>query len=76
MLNGTDADFKEAYKYIQQQKGLTSPTAAKNYLREMNLTPHHFDNNTIQLIPTPLHSNIPHIGSASDLRRASKWLIF
>ena len=68
VLNGTDADFKAVYKYVQQQKGLSSPTAAKNYLREMELTPHHLDNTRIQLIPTPLHGNVPHIGSASDLR--------
>ena len=68
VLNGTDADFRAVYDYVQQQKGLPSPTAAKNYLREIELTPHHLNNTTIQLIPTPLHGNIPHIGSASDLR--------
>ncbi|WP_425487761.1 HNH endonuclease [Microbulbifer rhizosphaerae] len=34
----------------------------------MGVTPHHLDNQTIQFIPTKLHGNIPHIGSASDLR--------
>ncbi len=42
--------------------------AAKRWLKEMGLTPHHFDGTTIQLIPTDLHGNIPHIGAASDLR--------
>ncbi|OMI04558.1 hypothetical protein BTA30_07620 [Bacillus swezeyi] len=32
------------------------------------MTPHHLDDVTIQLVPTDLHGNIPHIGSASDLR--------
>jgi len=50
------------------QKGLNSRNAAKNLLKQQGLTPHHLDNTTIQLIPTKLHGNIPHIGSASDLR--------
>lgn len=41
-------------------------------VEEKGLTPHHLDNNTIQLIPTDLHKNIPHIGSASDLRGGLK----
>ncbi|MFV0379201.1 MAG: HNH endonuclease [Anaerorhabdus sp.] len=32
------------------------------------LTPHHTSTTSIDLIPTDLHGNIPHIGSASDLR--------
>lgn len=67
-LNGTDDDFKAVYDYIANQKNLPSRNAAKNLLREAGLTPHHVDNTTIELIPTGLHGNIPHIGSASDLR--------
>ncbi|MFN9539675.1 MAG: HNH endonuclease [Planctomycetota bacterium] len=48
---------------------MPSRNAAKNFLRNAGLTPHHFDNTTIHLIPSDLHGNIPHIGSASDLRR-------
>lgn len=72
VLNGTDADFKKVYEYVQKQKGLSSPTAAKNLLRKLDLTPHHLDDLTIQLIPTKLHSNIPHVGSASDMRGGLK----
>ena len=34
----------------------------------MGWTPHHLSNNVIILVPTDLHGNIPHIGSASDMR--------
>ncbi|MCG6157760.1 HNH endonuclease [Rubinisphaera margarita] len=67
-LDGSQADFNAVYDYIAKQKGLSSRNAAKNYLRDAGLTPHHLDNTTIQLIPSDLHGNIPHIGSASDLR--------
>jgi hypothetical protein len=67
-LNGTDSDFGLVYKAIAKEKNLPSAAAAENYLREAGLTPHHVDNTTIQLIPTALHKNVPHIGSASDLR--------
>ena len=67
-LDGSKADFDAVYKYVANQKGLSSPNAAKNYLKEVGLTPHHLDNVTIQFVPTKLHGNIPHIGSASDLR--------
>ena len=67
-LDGSPNDFSEVYKYVQDQKGLPSQTAAQQMLSDMGLTPHHLDENTIQLIPTDLHGNIPHIGSAADLR--------
>ncbi|WP_145054409.1 HNH endonuclease [Lignipirellula cremea] len=67
-LKGTHKEFDLVYDFIKKQKGLASRNAAKNYLRKAKLTPHHLDNKTIQLIPSPLHGKIPHIGSASDLR--------
>ena len=67
-LDGTKEDFNLVYDYVADKKGLASRNAAKNYLREKGLTPHHLDNNTIQVVPSKLHGNIPHIGSASDLR--------
>ncbi|MBF0231601.1 MAG: RHS repeat protein [Desulfamplus sp.] len=67
-LKGTSDDFDLIHQYIGKQKGI-SKTAAKNYLKEIGLTPHHLDKTTIQLVPTKLHSNIPHTGSAADLRR-------
>lgn len=68
-LDGTSADFDAVYKYIAKQKGLKSKNAAKNLLKELGLTPHHSSGTVIQLVPTKLHGNIPHIGSASDLRK-------
>jgi hypothetical protein len=68
VLDGSQADFKAVYLKIQEAKGLDSPNAAKQLLRQLSLTPHHLDSETIQLIPSGLHGNIPHIGSASDLR--------
>ena len=67
-LNGKKEDLDLVYDYVSKQKSLTSRNSAKNYLIEQKLTPHHFDKSTIQLIPSKLHKNIPHIGSASDLR--------
>lgn len=67
-LDGSSADFDAVYDYVAAQRGLSSRNAAKNLLRELELTPHHLNNTTIELIPSRLHGNIPHIGSASDLR--------
>ena len=68
VLDGTDADFDKVYQAIGKQKGI-SKTAAKNWLSQEGLTPHHLDDRTIQLIPTDLHGNVPHTGSASDMRK-------
>lgn len=68
VLDGSPTDFKAAYIKIQETKGLDSPNSAKLLLRQLSLTPHHLDSETIQLIPSNLHGNIPHVGSASDLR--------
>ncbi|WP_082147841.1 HNH endonuclease [Bacillus sp. LK2] len=40
----------------------------KARLKEKGLTPHHKSSTEIELIPTDFHANIPHIGSASNLR--------
>jgi RHS repeat-associated protein len=68
VLDGTDADFYKVYQAIGKQKGI-SKTAAKKWLSQEGLTPHHLDDRTIQLIPTDLHGNVPHTGSASDMRK-------
>ncbi|MCY8378430.1 T7SS effector LXG polymorphic toxin [Bacillus haynesii] len=67
-LKGTKADFDKVYERIMEDKNLKSLNQAKIWLRKEKLTPHHLDGTTIQLIPTDLHKNVPHIGSASDLR--------
>ncbi|MBQ5446448.1 MAG: hypothetical protein IIT48_07275 [Lachnospiraceae bacterium] len=47
---------------------ITSQNAAKKWLENKGLTPHHYSNTKIIFVPTDLHGNIPHIGSASDMR--------
>ena len=69
-LDGTDADFDLVYDQLMRTPGLNlgSRNQARNWLSQRGLTPHHFSDTEIQLIPSDLHGNIPHIGSASDLR--------
>ena len=68
VLDGTNADFTKAYEQIKEARGLSSNNAAKKLLQDAGLTPHHSSNTVIQLIPSDLHNNVPHIGSASDMR--------
>jgi hypothetical protein len=71
-LTGTNSDFSLVYQAFADENGLASQTAGQNLLRDLELTPHHVeDGQTIQLIPTPLHSNVPHIGGASILRNGN-----
>lgn len=67
-LDGSNSDFTAVYKVIKEKYNLSSNNQAKLLLRELGLTPHHSSTTVIELIPTRLHGNIPHIGSASDLR--------
>ena len=67
-LDGSNSDFTAVYKVIKEIYNLSSNNQAKLLLRELGLTPHHSSTTVIELIPTRLHGNIPHIGSASDLR--------
>ena len=69
VLDGTDNDFSKVYKQIQSDYNLPSRSAAERLLKELGLTPHHKSTTIIELIPTELHCNILHIGTASDLRR-------
>ena len=71
-LTGTNSDFSLVYQAFADENGLANQTAGQNMLRDLELTPHHVeDGQTIQLIPTPLHSNVPHIGGASILRNGN-----
>ena len=67
-LTGADSDFGKIYQQMVDDMGFKTKNEAKLWLSQNNLTPHHFDNETVKLIPTDLHGNIPHKGSASDLR--------
>lgn len=37
-------------------------------LKDIGVTPHHKSPTKIELIPSGLHGNIPHIGSAAEMR--------
>lgn len=65
----TLASFKNELK---KQAGLKNKKAARDWLKEHGYTPHHLSYEIIQFVPTKLHSNVPHIGSASDMRRGKK----
>ena len=67
-MDGSNSDVTAVYKVIKEKYNLSSNNQAKLLLRELGLTPHHSSTTVIELIPTRLHGNIPHIGSASDLR--------
>lgn len=68
-LTGQNSDFSLVNQAVAKEYGLPNQTAGQNLLRDLELTAHHVeDGKTIQLIPTALHSNIPHIGGASFLR--------
>ncbi len=67
-LTGTANDFSLVFEQIQHQYKLPSKNAAKKLLKQAGVTPHHKSSTVIELIPTDLHGNIPHIGSVSDLR--------
>ncbi|KNC93133.1 hypothetical protein GM30_14135 [Trabulsiella odontotermitis] len=69
VLDGSRHDFTEVYKYIAEQKGIT-PTMARDLLSQSKITPHHLSSTEIILVPSDLHGNVPHIGSASDMRNS------
>ena len=66
-MNGTNDDFDLIYKKMVDYYGFKSPNAAKTWLKNNNLTPHHDTGNSVQIVPTTLN-NVPHAGGASDLR--------
>ena len=61
-LDGSNSDFTAVYKVIKEKYNLSSNNQAKLLLRELGLTPHHSSTTVIELIPTRLNGNIPHIG--------------
>jgi len=72
VLNGTRSDFDEIYKKMRDEIGFDSKSSARVWLTKNGITPHHYSNEVIQFVPTQLHSKVPHIGSASDMRRGKK----
>jgi hypothetical protein len=67
-LTGLNTDFKIADAQLARDLQLNSPTAAKIWRSQNQLTWHHLeDGQTLQLVPTILN-DIPHVGGASILR--------
>jgi hypothetical protein len=67
-LNGTRSDFSLVHQELADRLGLPNKTAAEAWLKDRGLTAHHASPTTIQLVPSKLHNNVPHTGSAADLR--------
>lgn len=68
-LTGQSSDFGLVYDAVAEQFGLGTRTAGQDLLKELGLTPHHVEDGvTIQLVPSDLHRNVPHVGGASGLR--------
>jgi hypothetical protein len=53
---------------MMKEWGFSSQKAAQDWLKPNKITLHHESSSKIQLVPSDLHGNIPHMGSASELR--------
>lgn len=71
-LDGTDADFAKIYAQIANEKGFSNPTAARNWLSQQGLTPHHAGGTRVELVPRALHDGVRHTGGAHVLRCQGK----
>jgi len=69
VLDGSNKDFGIIQEELKKQAGLKNKKAARDWLKEHGYTPHHLSYEIIQFVPTKLHSNVPHIGTVSDMRR-------
>lgn len=68
ILDGSRNDFAKVHAYLARKMGLSSISSAEKWLTANQLTAHHATDVMIQLVPSDLHNNIPHVGAASDLR--------
>lgn len=68
-LNGSVNDFNKIKDKVKDLKGFRTRYEAETWLRSNELTGHHKSATEIELVPTKLHQNVPHIGSASDMRK-------
>jgi hypothetical protein len=74
-MKGTDSDFgaADALWAKQHPDQFKSAADVERFRQGQELTWHHHqDGKTMQLIPTPLHGNIPHAGGASLSRNANQ----
>lgn len=68
-LNGSRNDFNKIYNKVKETKGFKYQKDAIDWMSSKGLTGHHKSATEIELVPTKLHQNVPHIGSASDMRK-------
>jgi hypothetical protein len=61
-------DMPKIWQEIARQRGLPNPTAAKNWLKDNDLTPHHHWGEEVHLVPKNLNKKIGHSGGAWQLR--------
>jgi hypothetical protein len=68
-LNGNYGnDMPLIYQEVARLQGLPNQTAGQSWLSQQGLSPHHAGGNIVQLIPTPLHGGLRHMGGAWELR--------
>ncbi|WP_457326637.1 HNH endonuclease, partial [Roseateles sp. P5_E11] len=54
---------------LREQLNLTSDAAVQRWLKSQGATLHHAaDGVSLEMVPSPLHNNVPHTGGASILR--------
>lgn len=68
VLKGTHEDFSVVKDKIKQQHGFASKVKVEEWLEKEKLTIHHVDRWEVELIPSDLHNNIPHVGGAAEAR--------
>lgn len=68
MTGGHDTDMPVTHKAIADRYKLPNQTAGKEWLSERELTPHHAQGTSVQIVPTKLHGGVRHTGGASGLR--------
>ena len=76
MTGEHETDMPLIHKEIARQKGWTyrgqpNAAAAERWLQQEGLTPHHNQGTNVQVVPKDLHGNVPHIGSAADMRNGT-----
>ena len=68
MTGDHSTDMPLIWRQIAEEKGFGSSNAARTWLSQENLTPHHAGGNSVELIPSKLHGDVRHTGSASEMR--------
>lgn len=68
MLKGDHKDFGMVKNTIKDKYKFRTQDDVQKWLDKENLTIHHVDTKQVQLVPSDLHNNIPHVGGAAEAR--------